>query len=303
MLIGNECVINSINTMFKTGRLPHAVIIEGEDGTGKHTLAKHIAKGALCTENNPPCNACRNCHLAEIGTHPDISVYPGESKYSIDFIRSVRQEMYLVPHMAQKRVFIFTNAEDISPQAQNALLKVIEEPPSYAVIIFLLPSSQSLLSTVRSRCVTFSLSVPEKSKAIDYLCDNTEYNKSDIEKAVLWAQGNIGKAKKYLENGDAEQTVQSAKQLLQMAISRDTYGMLKLLYGYDRDRDGLAELLQKAANILGDEIRGNGELGLDNIKAVKLFDAVNSLVIQNEKNCNMKLLFSNACVILQSSCK
>ena len=108
-LVGNGRIKESISALVAAKRLPHAVIIEGDVGTGKRTLARYLAKIAVCESDSPPCGDCRNCHLADAGTHPDIeTVAPEEKKKNInvDQIRELRTTAYHSAHTASRRVFI-----------------------------------------------------------------------------------------------------------------------------------------------------------------------------------------------------
>ena len=114
----------------------------------------------MCDNDNAPCGSCQNCHLAQISSHPDIAVItPLDSKkfLSVDQIRELRAEAFVKPHQAVNRVFIIEDASRMNPQAQNALLKVLEEPPKNVVFILLVPSKTMLLDTIISRCVLLSL--------------------------------------------------------------------------------------------------------------------------------------------------
>ena len=301
-MIGNKGVMASINAMLATDRLSHAFIIEGEDGLGKRTLASYIAAGAVCTGDVRPCGKCKNCHLISVGSHPDISFYPGDNKYSVEWIRAIRQEMYLVPHMAKRRVFIFLSADQINPAGQNALLKVIEEPPAFAVIIFVLPSKETLLETVRSRCVTFSLAPPEREEAAQYIMNVAKRPAGEVYAALDAAGGNIGRALDSLEDGGTQADRKAAHRLLELTATGNVYGMLELLYGYDRDRKGIIRLFEALKSVLAGYARNpsSASSGFETAALIKLYAVVNELSEDLDRNCNIRLLFSNICVKFRS---
>ena len=195
-LISNDGVANAVRDAFTSGRLPHAIIIEGEQGTGRHTLAKYIAAGAVCPNENVPCGECKSCHISEVGSHPDIMVVSaedGKKSISVDTVRKLRTEAYLKPNISERRVFIIDPADAMSDISQNALLKVLEEPPKSAMFILIVSRISALLATVRSRCVTFTLSSVPKEQAKEYILEKFDYEKSAVEDAVNAAGGNIGR--------------------------------------------------------------------------------------------------------------
>ena len=295
-MVGNKVVLESVNAMLEADRLPHAIIIEGQKGMGKRTFAMHIAQGAVCREKNKPCGVCRDCHLLQNSSHPDVTVYDEDTKYTVDMIRSVRQEMYLMPHMARRRVFIFCGAQNLSEAAQNAMLKVIEEPPAAAIIIFALPTAQSLLETVRSRCITFTMQTPPRQEAAEFIKNRTGKPLAEIYPVLDAANGNIGYTLDSLDDGKAQADKQAAVQLIEQSIKKDTYGMLKTLYAYDKDRPAIKRLF----DALKIEIMLRIKNGGDSISLAKLYETVCNFERDNERNCNIHLLFSNICIAFNS---
>ena len=151
--------LDFIRTAIAGGQLPHAFLLEGEDAL---PAAELIAAAAVCTGVSKPCGVCEACKKARTGNHPDILRYePGQNikSYTVDLIRSIRQDVYILPGEANKKVYLLLQADDLREQAQNALLKTLEEPPEYAVFILTCRSKEKLLETVRSRCAVFVLGV------------------------------------------------------------------------------------------------------------------------------------------------
>ena len=140
-------------------RLPHAIVIEGNVEQGL-SLAKHISAMALCAEENAPCGQCNACTKTEKDIHPDIFIHVASGAhraFHIEVIRNVREDAFIKPNEGKRKIYILGNAQSMTDQAQNALLKLLEEPPAYLMIILLLPSASSLLTTVRSRAVCLTL--------------------------------------------------------------------------------------------------------------------------------------------------
>ena len=139
----------------------HAYIISGGSAAERSALAKAIAAAAVCSaEKNKPCNTCENCRKANAGIHPDvvkITRQDGKRDIYVNQIREIKADAAILPNEAEKKVYIVEEADTMNTSAQNAMLKVLEEPPSYVVFVLLAENPRILLSTVRSRCVELNL--------------------------------------------------------------------------------------------------------------------------------------------------
>ena len=164
----NEKVNLSVKNFIAAQRIPHAILIEGESSKEGLALAEFLATAAVCGTPEAPCKKCTNCHQASAKVHPDIAyVTPLDNKkfISVNQIRDLRADAYVKPHSAQKKVYIIPEAERMNPQGQNALLKVLEEPPANVIFILLIPSKTMLLDTIVSRCVLLSLNSNDQTGA------------------------------------------------------------------------------------------------------------------------------------------
>lgn len=298
-LVSNDAVMRTVGEMFSSNRIPHAIIIEGADGTGKHTLARYISAGAVCSGDTVPCGTCKSCHLVSVGSHPDVSYTSpedGKKNISVDYVRALRNEAYLKPNISERRVFIIDPADTMNAESQNAILKVLEEPPAGAVFILITESASSLLPTVRSRCVTLSLSPADENDAVKFISENGDYNAEEISKAVRSASGNIGKAIKLL-SGD-EDVNSDAATIVSLCEKRDAYGMLLAFRKYEKDRVGTAELLLAIKNVLSERlceaVKGNyygmGEKRISEL--ITLCDGAREKLVMN---INLSLLFTGFC--------
>ena len=167
----SEGVKQSLSRAFAESRLPHAMILEGPAGSGKAELARWIAKAAVCTgEGERPCGRCSGCMKAAAGAHPGITIAGGGTaarSFHVDTVRQIRSDAYIKPNEAPLRVFLLEGAEAMSEQAQNALLKVFEEPPERVMFILTVTSAVKLLPTVRSRAQIFTLEGEEQPSDTD----------------------------------------------------------------------------------------------------------------------------------------
>jgi DNA polymerase III delta prime subunit len=142
-------------------RLFHAYIIAGSDEEGRMAAARHLAKIAVCeNRDNAPCGHCHHCMKADRNIHPDITLIEKEKdakELTVDTVRDVRAAAVVLPNEAEKGVYIINDADTMNIPAQNAMLKILEEPPEYAVFILLASNPDRMLATVRSRCETILL--------------------------------------------------------------------------------------------------------------------------------------------------
>lgn len=142
-------------------RLSHAYMIGGSNADDVRALAQHIASAYVCTgEGERPCGACSCCRKVKGGIHPDViymSVQEGKREITVDQVRQLRAQAYIRPNEAHRKVFIIENAQAMNDNAQNALLKVLEDGPNYLSFLLLTENPQQLLPTIRSRCELLSL--------------------------------------------------------------------------------------------------------------------------------------------------
>lgn len=211
-------------------RVVNSLLIFGEKGLGKKTAADYISASLLCEQGNgTPCGECKSCKMILHKTHPDViyAVPSGKSgNYKIDTLREIVENAPILPNEGRFKIYIIADMDNTLVPAQNALLKLIEEPPDHCVIILTAGSRSSLLPTIISRVV--SLSVHEVS---DDSCEKAlaqyGYKTEDIRKCIEILGGNIGKCKSYLDGEDIVDAVTITKNITDAVISGDEYLMLK----------------------------------------------------------------------------
>ena len=296
-LKANGNVKTAVESMLYTGHIPHAIIIEGDEGTGRHTLAKFLATAAVCEGTDRPCGNCKMCLSAKSLNNPDIIfVSPEENKKSItvDRARAIRTEAYIKPHAANKKVYILDFAERMTEPVQNALLKILEEPPVAVIFIIITTSRTELLPTVLSRCVCLSLTPPdfETSKAAVKEILGETFDDDKIAEAVKTAENNIGSALSLLGSKGVNKVKTAAEEFMKLVFSGSEYELLRLFIPFEKDRVG-TDLFFEHLKI---EISRNLKKDFGRIVRARaltnLYSAINEWQKLLKTNINLPLLFS-----------
>ena len=226
-VVGHKDILKYISSAVENNRVSHAYILNGERGSGKKMLANLFAMTLLCeTGDNEPCGKCHSCKQAESGNHPDIIRVTHEkpNSISVDDIRTqVNNTVDIKPYQGPYKVYIIPQADMMTPQAQNAILKTIEEPPSYAVFLLLTENAETLLPTINSRCVMLKLRNIKDTLIKKYLMENLEIPDYKADMCTAFAQGHMGRAI-MLANSDhfneiREEAVQLLKHINEMELN------------------------------------------------------------------------------------
>ena len=153
-LAGNAALKEQLSAQEKGRGLSHAYLISGPAGSGKRTLARLLAAAMVCTgAGEKPCGGCAACRKVFGGIHPDVIQVGADGKdISVGQAREARSDAYIRPNEGERKVYLFHNAQDMTPAAQNALLKLLEEGPAYAAFLLLAENPGAVLTTIRSRC-------------------------------------------------------------------------------------------------------------------------------------------------------
>lgn len=229
-IIGNEKAKSYFKKAVVGNKLSHSYIFEGHYGVGKKTFALELAKILLCEaiDIDKPCHNCKSCHLLEAMTHPDVILVESEAK--VDTVRErVVQEINIKPYRDRYKVVIIESADKLNSQAQNALLKTIEEPPDYSMIILLCENREGLLQTIQSRCITIRFNPISEVQMKNYL-ESKGLTKQQQSLYQKWSEGSIGVANDivqddtYLER--RAQSIDYLKQLEQAKIM-ELYALVK----------------------------------------------------------------------------
>ncbi len=247
-IIGQEDAKNLLKHAIMNDATSHAYIFSGEKGSGKTMLAEAFASMLLC--ENPvddSCGQCRSCRQAMTRNNPDIIyVMPEDEKSSlgVDVIREkINNNIVLKPYSSKYKVYIVKEAEKMNQQAQNALLKTIEEPPAYAVIILLTTNHNAFLQTILSRCVTIQMKPVSSERIISYLQQNYQVVDYQSQMVAAFAQGNMGRAIELSQSDDFNATKATVLSVLKKADKMDEYDVSEAVKVLTEHKDKLEEEL------------------------------------------------------------
>lgn len=229
-VIGHEQVIEHMQTAIEKDRISHAYILNGEIGSGKKMLADIFSATLQCeTHGVTPCCVCKSCLQAGSGNHPDIKKVTHEkANISVDDIRTqLNGDIDIKPYSSKYKIYIIDEADKMTEQAQNALLKTIEEPPAYAIIILLVTNKDKLLPTILSRCVTLNLKPVSTDLISEYLMKQYQVPDYNAQISARFSQGNIGKAVRYATSEEFNESKDKILHLLKYIESMQVYEILE----------------------------------------------------------------------------
>ena len=196
-IVGHEQIIRQLQNGIRQKKVSHAYLFCGETGSGKRLMADAFAKTLLCEAGGiEACGTCKSCKQAESGNQPDLrAVVREKASLGVSEIREqVTSDAQIKPYSSAYKVYIIDEADKLTEEAQNALLKTIEEPPEYAVFLLLATKREALLPTVLSRCVTISFYPVETGKIRKFLMEKRKLPDYVAQNAAAFSGGLIGGA-------------------------------------------------------------------------------------------------------------
>ncbi len=249
-ILGHDNIITHLKNAITMEKVSHAYIFNGEDGSGKSMLAKAFATALQCEEHSgEPCGKCRSCIQSASMNQPDIIYISHEKPNSIgvDDIRTqLVDDMIIKPYSSRYKIYIVDEAEKLTVQAQNAMLKTIEEPPAYGIIIFLTNNSDNFLQTILSRCVMLHLRPVKNELIINYLMKECQVPEYQAQLCAAFAQGRPGRAVKLAKSADFEEIKSDIINLLKNIYSMDLsalVGVIKQINEYDISIDDVLDIM------------------------------------------------------------
>lgn len=283
-IIGNEKIKKNLETILKKGNIFHSYMFIGTEGIGKKQFAREFAKGVLCTDNNKPCRKCKSCMEFEGDNNPDF-YYIGlgeEKSIKIETVRQIQKKIGELPIVSNKKVYIIDDFEYMTKEAQNCLLKTIEEPPEFVTVILITANESKVLNTIKSRCLKLSFSNIENEELKEFL--EKEYGMNNISSNKLDSyNGSIGKALQMHEKEEIYDRIENVFSNLEKYNIITAKNNLEVLY---KEKDYIIELLDYINVIFFNRAK-------DNMKYVNYIEKVEETKKKINSNCNYDMTIDN----------
>lgn len=247
-VIGHQDIIRYLQNVIFTDKVSHAYLFAGEPGSGKRLLSGLFAMTLQCEKGGvDPCLECSSCKKAQTDNQPDIITvtHAKPEVITVDEIRTqVVDSVDIKPYESKYKIYIIPDAEKMNPQAQNALLKTIEEPPVYTILMLLTTNAEALLSTIVSRCAVLHLKTVSDNMIREYLMKKMQVPDYAAEIATAFAQGNIGKAEKAVRDEDFEEMTGNTLTLLKHIHDMDVASLIEVIHHITAKKQNINDYLE-----------------------------------------------------------
>ena len=232
-IIGHNQIVDHLKNAIRMEKISHAYIFNGESNAGKMMLAEAFAMALQCENHgDEPCMECRSCHQAKEHNQPDI-IYVSHDKPNVISVDDIRQQLnndiVIKPYNSKYKIYIVDEAEKMNVQAQNALLKTIEEPPTYGIILLLTTNADSFLPTILSRCITLNLKTVNEDLIKSYLMKKYQIPDYQADVCAAFAQGNVGKAIQLAASDEFNELKAAALSIVKKLEDMDLYELNQLI--------------------------------------------------------------------------
>lgn len=272
-IVGHEQIKEHLQAAIRDKKPFHAYIFQGDVGVGKETMARTFAAGLQCqSEEDKPCKDCVSCHQIESGNQPDVFwVIRDRASLGVEEIREqLCNTMDIKPFSSPYKIYIVPEAEKMTEAAQNALLKTIEEPPEYGIVILLTSNINELLSTIQSRCLTLEFRPLSTAAVENYLTTQCQIPDYLAKASAAFAQGNLGKAVRYAKSEDFIERKDQILSLLRHVGQMDLSEMLAIIKDLGTRKEEIRDYIDLMA------------LWYRDVLLFKATKNVNSLLFQEE---------------------
>ena len=264
-IIGHEDIIKHFKKSIELGQFSQTYIINGENGSGKKTLTRALAKTLQCEEGGTePCNHCKSCLQSETGNQPDV-VWITHDKPNFISVDEIREQLIndidIKPYSSRYKIYVINDAHLMRPEAQNALLKTIEEPPAYAIIILLTENMEKLLPTIVSRCIVLNIKPVRENDIMEYLETVLHLDNERARFCMDFAQGNLGKAIRLASSEDyreiKEDVVRVMRKLNEMSVDDVIFAIKNMNHNKLKVGDYIDLMMMWYRDILMLKVTGN----------------------------------------------
>ena len=307
MMLFNRTEKEKLLSEIASGKLSHAYLIESGEGCGKTYFARFAAAAVLCTGDKPPCGKCPSCVKALAGSHPDLFYFSPDKKASmgVETVRDIKKSLFFMPNDGDRKVYIIDDAQKMTVQAQNALLKFIEEPPASVLFFIVADKKESLLPTVVSRTRIISLAPSDNADIRRFLMSESKKSGGEqIDEAINMAEGSPGKALKLLCRDFSRQR-QLCLDFMPVLVSTSKSDAMAFLLSMKLNRDGVKEFFTllmtaladvmnarfgRATRLLSRDAAAEYAKSITDKKNAYLFDLATEAVVRAGENANINLL-------------
>ncbi len=243
-LLGNDRLKQNLAESLAKNHISHFYLISGPRGSGKKTLAKLMAQAILCQGSRKPCGLCEPCRKLLSGNHPDFITVedPDHKNVAVKIVRQFREDVFIRPNESDYKIYLFP--QDLGVEGQNALLKILEEPPKYGVFFLLTDNPEKILPTVRSRCTELKMQALPQQTMQSYLAARfPEATPEDVAAAAARSGGFLGQALELLESGGA--VPPQTESIVRALAEKNPLLLTEVLAPMEKwKRDALGEILQ-----------------------------------------------------------
>ncbi len=271
-LLGNDQLKKNLSESVAKQHISHFYLISGPAGSGKHMLAKLLSAAILCQGRGKPCLTCHACRKVMEGNHPDVITVddPEKKTVTVELVRQARADVYIQPNESDYKIYLFPRAQDMRVEGQNALLKILEEPPKYGVFILLTDNPDKLLPTVRSRCTELKMqALPEAVLVRQLTAEFPETQIEDIRAAAARSGGFLGQAQQLLRNGEA--VLPQTEGIIEALANKNALALMQTLVPMEKwKREALAEALAGWLEILENALLSRSGIPVISPQARKL---------------------------------
>ncbi len=282
-ILGNRKIKEALQETIKNDKVSHSYLFIGQSGIGKKLIAEEFAKAILClNDNNKYCNNCKSCLEFEGKNNPDFFIIePDGNVIKIEQIRNMQKGIQEKPIISSKKVYIINDADKMKKEAQNALLKTLEEPPDFVTIILIGENENAFLPTIRSRCMILHFNSISNSDMKKYLQENYDINVTSNMLDVF--QGSIGKA---IELKDKQEEYLIIEQAIENIEKEDLIDLVKKLEILYTSKDEILDMLDYINIIL---LRKSKE----NVKYTNCIEIVENTKRRIAQNANYDMSIDN----------
>lgn len=240
-IIGNKQIKDTLEKAISQNKTSHSYLFIGIQGIGKKMLAIEFAKMLLCLNENKPCNECKSCIEFDTNNNPDFSyIEPDGNSIKIEQIRNLQKKIQEKPIISERKIYIINDADLMTQEAQNCLLKTLEEPPEFATIILIGSNETAFLPTIKSRCTILHFNKIDNNEIKRYL--QNSHNINNISESMLDIfQGSIGKA---LRLKDKQEEYQQVENIIEQINKSDLIDFLNKCENFYKAKEEIEELLE-----------------------------------------------------------